>query len=124
MIRDFTERLAVARQAAEGAGAALMRLPRGVRAEEKGDQLKTAADQAAEGWVLSFLKACYPNDPILAEEDFESSGAEWNAPASYWTVDALDGTRSFAEGFDGFCVQIAYVANGSVRVGVVHEPAL
>jgi fructose-1,6-bisphosphatase/inositol monophosphatase family enzyme len=115
-------RLRVAREAVESAGAGLLRLPRGVRAEEKGDQLKTAADQASESWVIGYLRAYYPDDRLLAEEDFEARGKAWDAPRAYWTIDALDGTRSFVDGFDGFCVQVAYVEDGLVRVGVVHEP--
>jgi 3'-phosphoadenosine 5'-phosphosulfate (PAPS) 3'-phosphatase len=121
---ELDERLAVARDAAEAAGAALLRLPRGVRAEERGDQLKTAADRASEAWVLAYLDACFTGERVLAEERFDASDGAWDAPARYWTVDALDGTRSFAEGFAGFCVQIAYVADGAPRVAVVHEPAL
>jgi 3'(2'), 5'-bisphosphate nucleotidase len=122
-------RLEVMRAAAVSAGAALMRLPRGVKAKEVGDQLKTAADAAVEAWVLAYLRAYFPDDRYLAEEDFEASAArtgnaEWDAPRAYWTVDALDGTRSFADGFDGFCVQIAWVEDGLVRAGVVYEPAL
>jgi len=121
---EWYERLSVARQAVESAGSALLRLPRGVRAEEKGDQLKTAADLAAEAWVIGYLKAYFADDRLLAEEDFEARATEWDAPRSYWTIDALDGTRSFTGGFAGFCVQVAYVVDGAVRLGVVHEPAL
>lgn len=121
---ETNERLAIARQAVESAGAALLRLPRGVRAEEKGDQLKTAADQAAEGWVIGYLNAHFPGDRILAEEEFEARTTGWDAPSAYWTVDALDGTRSFVDGFDGFCVQVAYIEDGTVRIGVVYEPVL
>lgn len=116
------ERLAVARAAVETAGAALLRLPRGGCAREQGDQLKTAADAAAEGWVLNYVRAHFPSDHFLAEESFEAKREEWGAPSSFWTVDALDGTRSFVDGFDGYCVQVAYVENGIPRLGVIYEP--
>lgn len=121
---NLEERLKVARMATESVGAALMRLPRGVQAEEKGDQLKTAADLAAEGWVLGCLRSYFPGERTLAEEEFGLRGGAWDSPTSYWTVDALDGTRSFADGFDGFCVQVAWVVDGEPLVGVVHEPVL
>ena len=125
MTDALDERLRIAREAAEALGGALLRVPRGTLAAERGDQLKTAADAAAEAWVLAYLEAHYPGERVLAEERFDAAGSDaWDAPASFWTVDALDGTRSFAEGFAGFCVQIAYVANGRVQIGVVHEPAL
>jgi 3'(2'), 5'-bisphosphate nucleotidase len=119
----MAQRLRVAIEAAEGAGAALRRIRRAKHAAaEVGDQLKTGVDRAAEGWVLGYLQGSFASDAILSEEAFEAAGKEWHAPDAYWTVDALDGTRSFVDGFDGFCVQLAWVERGIVRVGVVHEP--
>ena len=117
-------RLEAARRATESAGAALMALRGTVFSakEAAGGQLKTAVDQAAEGWVLGYLRAQFPKDSFLCEELFEQGALEWDAPGAYWTIDALDGTRSFVEGFDGFCVQVAYVQDGKVQVAVVHEP--
>lgn len=119
------DRLRVAIEAAEGAGAALRRIRRAKHAAaEVGDQMKTGVDRAAEGWVLGYLQGSFAADAVLSEEAFEAAGKEWHAPDAYWTVDALDGTRSFVDGFDGFCVQLAWIENGVVRVGVVHEPVL
>ncbi len=118
------ERLKIARLAAESVGAALMSI-RGKDTsgrESAGGQLKTAVCKAAEAWVLAYLLSFYPTDHILAEESFEEKDSAWQAPKAFWTVDALDGTRSFVEGFDGFCVQVAYVENGQVKLGVVYEP--
>ena len=64
----------------------------------------------------------YPADAILAEEAFEQKKAAWTAPASFWTVDALDGTASFVDGFEGFCIQAAYIVDGAPVLGVIHEP--
>jgi fructose-1,6-bisphosphatase/inositol monophosphatase family enzyme len=122
--RSLEARLSLSLDAAEALGGALVRLSRRVRGEERGDQLKTAVDRAAESFVLELLRGEFPGERILAEEDFEEAGQRWDAPRAYWTVDALDGTRSFVEGFAGYCVQVAWVEDGRVRVGVVHEPAL
>lgn len=124
MTAEMTERLQAARQAAESVGAALMAL-RGVDVpvhEAAGEQVKTPVDDAAEAWTVAYLRARFPGDRFLSEEAFERAAVEWDAPRAYWTVDALDGTLSFINGFDGFCVQIAYVVDGEIRVGVVHEP--
>ncbi|HEX8360766.1 MAG TPA: inositol monophosphatase family protein [Longimicrobium sp.] len=107
------------------AGVALMAL-RGsalMARDAEGGQLKTVADEAAEGWVLGYLGAAFPGDVFLSEEAFEREGKAWVPPAAYWTVDALDGTRSYADGYDGFCVQVAYVRDGEVCVGAIAEPA-
>lgn len=90
--------------------------------ESSGGQLKTAVCKAAEAWIVAYILSFHPTDHILAEESFEEKGDAWHAPEAFWTVDALDGTRSFVEGFDGFCVQVAYVEDGQVKLGVVHEP--
>ncbi len=117
-------RFRAACEASESAGAALLHFrgrPLPSR-EAVGGQLKMPIDVAAEAWVLGYLASLFPQDRFLAEEAFESSSRTWDAPPAYWTVDALDGTRSFIEGFDGFCVQVAYVEQGEVRFGVVYEP--
>jgi 3'(2'), 5'-bisphosphate nucleotidase len=117
------ERLAVAIAAVRAAGAALLELRGSIRGvESAGGQLKTSADLAAEGWVLGFLEGSVPGELVLAEERYDRASVPWPGARDYWTVDALDGTRSFVEGFDGFCVQVAYVAGGVPRLGAIAEP--
>jgi 3'(2'), 5'-bisphosphate nucleotidase len=119
----WTERLVVAIAAVRAAGAALMELRGTIRGEEAGGgQLKTSTDLAAEGWVLGFIAGSFPRDSFLAEERFEHAGKPWPGAQTYWTIDALDGTRSYVEGFDGFCVQVAFVDGGQPRLGVIGEP--
>jgi 3'-phosphoadenosine 5'-phosphosulfate (PAPS) 3'-phosphatase len=123
--RELEHRLAVARDAVEAAGAALMQV-RGATTYARnlsGDPYKTSVDRAAEAWVLEYLTAMFPHDRILAEEAFDRNKEPWTAATEYWTVDALDGTASFVDGFDGFCVQVAYIAHGVPLIGVIHEPA-
>jgi 3'-phosphoadenosine 5'-phosphosulfate (PAPS) 3'-phosphatase len=116
-------RLELAVAAVRGAGAALMELRGSIAGEEgAGGQLKTSTDLAAEGWVLGFLQGTFPDERYLAEEQFERAGAPWPGTQTYWTVDALDGTRSYVEGFAGFCVQVAFVEGGQPRLGVIGEP--
>jgi 3'-phosphoadenosine 5'-phosphosulfate (PAPS) 3'-phosphatase len=113
-------RLVAALAAARGAGAGLLAV-RGsaVEARESGDQLKTAVDRAAEGWAVGWLRAV-SREPILAEEAYEDDPAVPDGP--HWTVDALDGTRSFVEGFAGFCAQIAWIDPAGPAIGVIDEP--
>lgn len=118
------DRLAAALCAVRGAGAALLAVRgRTTKGAEIGDQLKTAVDRAAEGWVLGYLEAAFPGEAFLAEERFEASGGAWMPVPTYWTVDALDGTRSFIDGFDGFCVQVAHLRDGAPVVAAIDEPA-
>jgi len=121
---DLEGRLAAAICAVRGAGSALMAVRgRTGKGTEVGDQLKTAVDRAAEGWVLGYLEGALPHDAFLAEERHDAAGATWSPRDAYWTVDALDGTRSFIDGFDGFCVQVAFIQNGAPVVAAIDEPA-
>lgn len=120
----LADRLRAALCAVRGCGAALMAVRgRTGGGAEVGDQLKTAVDRAAEGWVLGYLEAASPGDTFLAEERFDASNGQWTPPPAFWTVDALDGTRSFIDGFDGFCVQVAYLRDGAPVVAAIDEPA-
>jgi len=117
-------RLAAAIQVVESAGAALLALRgQGITGREADrQQLKTPVDLAAEGWIAGFIHGLFPDDAILAEEAFERGDSKWNPPESFWTIDALDGSRSFVEGFAGFCAQVAYVDHGRVTVAAIYEP--
>jgi len=118
-----TSRLDAAFMVTQSVGEAILALRgRANSGVSKGDQFKSPVDPAAEGWVLGFLRNYFPNDRFLCEEGFETENKPWDAPEAFWTVDALDGTRSFAGGFDGFCVQVAYVEKGAVQLGVIFEP--
>ncbi|MEO8903133.1 MAG: inositol monophosphatase family protein [Polyangiaceae bacterium] len=119
----WAARLRVAVDAVMSGGAALAAL-RGapIQGEELDSQLKTAVDLAAEGWVLGLLRGSFPDDRFLAEELY-AERPEWNVDERpFWTIDALDGTRSYVEGFPGFCVQVAYVVAGRPVFGAIAEP--
>jgi len=120
---SYAERSVVAMRTCVSAGAGLMSL-RGhpLVSQTAGDQLKSSVDRAAEGWVLGLLRATFPNDRFLAEEAYEDDDSWAGGPSPYWTIDALDGTRSFVDGYDGFCVQVAFVSGGEPCLGVICEP--
>jgi 3'(2'), 5'-bisphosphate nucleotidase len=119
----WATRIEVAIAAVRASGAALVELRGTITGvEAAGGQLKTSTDLAAEGWVLGFLEGSFPGERFLAEEQFERAGASWPGAESYWTIDALDGTRSYVEGYPGFCVQVAFVEDGEPCVGAICEP--
>lgn len=122
-LSPWAPRLAAGISAVRGAGRALLELRGTIRGTEAaGGQLKTSVDLAAEGWVLGFLSGSFPGDTFLAEERFDLAGIPWPGAPTYWTIDALDGTRSYVDGFDGFCVQVAFVDDGVPQLGVIYEP--
>jgi 3'(2'),5'-bisphosphate nucleotidase len=83
----------------------------------------TIADQAAETIILEVLRRLSPDIPIVAEELFaRNGGAEIGDAKKFFLVDALDGTKSFVSGGDGYTVNVALIENNHVVFGVVYAP--
>lgn len=118
---DEEELLAVALEAARGAGAELRaRFGRGnlgVRAKSGPTDLVSDADLAAEAAIREVLSARRPDDAILAEEGGETSGG-----ALRWVVDPLDGTTNFLFGVPAWGVSVACEDAEGGLVGVVLDP--
>jgi 3'(2'), 5'-bisphosphate nucleotidase len=110
--------------AAKDAGAAILEIvARGFDVEQKGDLSPvTEADRAAELLILAALAKAAPGMPVIAEEEV----AAGRIPAhggTFFLVDPLDGTKEFVRGGDDYTVNIALVADGEPRLGVVYAPA-
>ncbi len=118
---EFAADLALARHAAEQAGAYIARRwDTGVEAQFKGTvDLVTEVDLAAEAILVGAVRAQRPDDAIIAEE---GSGTEALGPGRTWHIDPLDGTTNFSHGFPHFCVSIALLDHQGPAVGVVHDP--
>lgn len=79
----------------------------------------TEADLASERFILSELKAAYPDYGIISEETNKRfSDVEWT-----WIVDPLDGTTNYSHGLPVYGVNIALAHKGYPVLGVTHEPA-
>jgi myo-inositol-1(or 4)-monophosphatase len=79
----------------------------------------TEADLASERFILSELKAAYPDYGIISEETHNRlSNAEWT-----WIVDPLDGTTNYSHGLPIYGVNIALAHDGYPVLGVTYEPA-
>lgn len=94
------------------------------------DSPLTKADLSANSVICDFLKANYPEIPIMTEEakvDDYSFRTNWK---SYWCIDPLDGTKEFIKRNGEFTVNIALMETGSDSpdakpvLGVVFAPAL
>lgn len=122
---QLKKRLEVAISACESVGKALLsfRASKGLpeAKKQKDGQLKSPIDKSCEGWIIPLLESHFPEDSILSEERYTAEKKFILSP-SYWLVDALDGTRSFYEGYDGFCVQLAFIENAEPKVAVVVAP--
>jgi len=83
----------------------------------------TDADERAEALIVAGLRALTPDLAIVAEEGV-AAGHVPRCGERFWLVDPLDGTREFVERNGEFTVNIALVAGGMPRLGIVHAPAL
>ena len=83
----------------------------------------TAADEAANTFIVNSLKALKLGLPIIAEESINTSTMPAIDNRSFWLVDPLDGTKEFIAGRDEFTVNIALIKGGTPLIGVIHLPA-
>ncbi len=86
-------------------------------ASDKGRDIKTEADKAAD---LSILKMLLPTGyPILSEESGNKSLSGLDTRC--WIIDPLDGTFNFVRGFPSCSVSIALWQNRNPLLGVIYD---
>ena len=125
---DYQLASALVREA--GQLALLMRMG-GLQGERKTSvsDVVTAADRAAEAYVLEQLRRCRPDDGILGEEGASVAGTSGRT----WVIDPVDGTYNFLHGSTYWCSAIALkrndsdhggnaVADPSVILGAIYQP--
>ncbi len=88
---------------------------------EPGYQFKADADRTAHATLERQLKAMSPAIPVISEEDPSSFTDQ--RPDTYWLIDPIDGTASFAHGFDGFVTQAALMREHRPVLAAVYAPA-
>jgi 3'(2'), 5'-bisphosphate nucleotidase len=82
----------------------------------------SVADDAANAAIMAGLSQLFPGAAIVSEE--AGCGQRRYPPrGSYVLVDPLDGTREYLAGRDEYTVNIAVVAEGRPRVGLIAAPA-
>ncbi|WP_426302320.1 inositol monophosphatase family protein [Arthrobacter sp. R-11] len=104
---DYELASALVREA--GQLALLMRMG-GLQADRKTSvsDVVTAADRAAEAYVLEQLRRCRPDDGILGEEGSSVAGSSGRT----WVIDPVDGTYNFLHGSAYWCSAIALKRDG------------
>lgn len=78
----------------------------------------TAADHAAEAYVLEQLRRCRPDDGILGEEGASVEGTSGRT----WVIDPVDGTYNFLHGSTYWCSAIALKDGSDVLLGAIFQP--
>jgi inositol-phosphate phosphatase/L-galactose 1-phosphate phosphatase/histidinol-phosphatase len=80
----------------------------------------TAADRAAEAVMRKLIEAHFPDHGILGEE----FGRVREDAEFVWTLDPIDGTKSFISGVPLFGTLIALTRGGRSILGVIDQPIL
>jgi len=118
---DLTRELAVARAAARAAGAEALRLQAGIGSYAKADGSPVSeGDLAADRIVRQAIRAAFPGDAILSEEESDDRARLYSR--RLWIIDPIDGTRSYVAGGGEWCVQVALAIEGEAVVGVLDLP--
>lgn len=120
---EAVERVAVAAATAAGEELRARYGPGAVDGDYRTDDVKAAADRAAEEAMLPVLRRAFPDHEVYAEESGTLAGdgdgrSEWR-----WIVDPLDGTNDFAAGLPTFAVGVTACRGDDPQVAVVHLPA-
>ena len=116
---EIDERYAAAEAAVREAGALALRLreaPDALDVAQKSElDFSTGADLALERLIIERLGGRF-GDQVLGEE-LGGSGAD-----RVWVVDPIDGTYNYIHGLPHWCVSLAFVAGGEIRIGMIFNP--
>jgi 3'(2'), 5'-bisphosphate nucleotidase len=109
---------------ARRAGADIMAIYGGAfDVEQKSDCTPlTAADMASHRRLEAELAPLDPGALVLSEEAAPERFAVRRQARRIWLVDPLDGTREFVKRNGEFCVNVALVEDGDVRLGLLLHP--
>lgn len=80
----------------------------------------TEADHAVDDLLKNKLGAARPDYGWLSEETPDNE--ERLRHSSLWIADPIDGTRSFANGGDDWCVAVALIRDGTPVLAAIHRP--
>jgi myo-inositol-1(or 4)-monophosphatase len=88
-----------------------------IKFKDKND-LVSYVDIETENFLKAELTKILPSSGFIAEE---SHIAGSKVPEVVWIIDPLDGTTNFIHKLPLFCVSVALMVEGKIRIGVVHE---
>lgn len=79
----------------------------------------TVADQEAEIIARKLINQKFPTHGIIGEEH----GTERERAKYVWTLDPIDGTKSFVRGIDSWGTLVSVLEDGKPIIGVYYSPA-
>lgn len=87
------------------------------KAEKKSINFATQTDLDVEKLIVSEISKKFPNDLILAEENFSDTAL--NKKKRIWIIDPICGTANFAKAIKFFCTNIAVAENNDLVASCV-----
>jgi myo-inositol-1(or 4)-monophosphatase len=88
--------------------------------QSKGTQdVVTEADVEVELLLRRGLAERFPDDAFFGEE---TGASDLDGASGIWVVDPIDGTQPFVSGMTSWCVSLAYVQDGELQFGFIHNP--
>lgn len=121
--QDVAERLKFAVAIAREAGDITLKYFRrdDLKIDRKSDASPvTIADREAEEHLRQRIANNYPGDAIFGEEYGHQSGST----CFKWTLDPIDGTKSFIHGIPMYSNLVAVLCDDQPLIGVINVPAL
>jgi myo-inositol-1(or 4)-monophosphatase len=82
----------------------------------------TRADRESQTAIVDAIRAAFPDDPIVGEENDAPSTVPTSGPA--WIVDPIDGTNNYVRGLRVWATSVAAVIDGDPVAAVNGLPAL
>ncbi|MFC7098644.1 inositol monophosphatase family protein [Halobaculum marinum] len=120
-----TDRVSVAEAAARaGASVAGEHFRRGIDVERKGGKtdVVTEADRESQRRVIERIRATFPDDAVVGEEEDELKTVPDEGAA--WVIDPIDGTNNYVRDIRAFATAVAAVVDGDPVAAAIALPAM
>lgn len=86
----------------------------------EGTQFHARADVWAHEQLCEGLARIDGSLPVVSEES--AADTAMDEPSTYWLIDPIDGTASYAGGFEGYVTQVALMVDGRPALAAVAAP--
>jgi 3'(2'), 5'-bisphosphate nucleotidase len=96
----------------------------GFQVFEKGvDDYVTTVDRALDEKLLVGLRALFPEDGIITEENRATVRQFQSAQRRLWFIDPIDGTDDYIHGRVNYAVMVGHLVGGQPMAGWIYAPA-
>jgi myo-inositol-1(or 4)-monophosphatase len=110
---------------ARGAGRIVMeKYGKVARLTKRKGEAVSEADRASQRFIISGIKARFPSDGIVGEENDTGDAITFeifDTQGRNWVIDPIDGTNNYLSGLDIFAVSIGLLVEGEPVLGVVYD---